>query len=105
MVGEKSLDGGGWVCTIEDVTEQRYNEERSFRLASFDTLTELPNRALLRSHLAVELENCRPDNQVAVLFLDMDEFKAVNDTLGHQIGDELLRSVARSLLAPDPTSL
>lgn len=97
QIVNKAVDGGGWVCTIEDVTAQRHNEERSIRLASFDTLTELPNRALLRSHLAVELENCGPDNQVAVLFLDMDEFKAVNDTLGHQIGDELLRSVARSL--------
>lgn len=97
QVVNKAVDGGGWVSTIEDVTEQRRNEERTIRLASYDTLTELPNRALLRSHLARELENCSPDNQVAVLFLDMDEFKAVNDTLGHQIGDELLMSVARSL--------
>jgi diguanylate cyclase (GGDEF)-like protein/PAS domain S-box-containing protein len=97
QIVNKSVDGGGWVSTIEDVTERRRNEERSIRLASYDTLTELPNRALLRSHLAWELENCSPDKQVAVLFLDMDEFKAVNDTLGHQIGDELLRSVARSL--------
>jgi diguanylate cyclase (GGDEF)-like protein len=97
QVVNKAVAGGGWVSTIADVTEQRRSEERSIRLASYDTLTELPNRALLRSHLALELENCSPSNQVAVLFLDMDEFKAVNDTLGHQIGDELLKSVARNL--------
>lgn len=97
QVVNKPVDGGGWVSTIEDVTEQRLNEERTVRLASYDTLTELPNRALLRSHLARVLEKCSHDDQVAVLFLDMDEFKAVNDTLGHQVGDELLKSVARSL--------
>jgi diguanylate cyclase (GGDEF)-like protein len=97
QVANKVVDGGGWVSTIEDITERRCNEERTIRLASHDTLTELPNRALLRSHLAGKLETCGADEQVAVLFLDMDEFKAVNDTLGHQIGDELLRSVARSL--------
>ena len=93
----KSVEGGGWVSTMEDVTELRRNEERTIRLASYDTLTELPNRALLRKHLEDQLKKCSPQNQVAVLFLDMDEFKAVNDTLGHQVGDELLKSVACSL--------
>ena len=97
QIVNKSVEGGGWVSTMEDVTEQHRNEERSIRLASYDTLTELPNRALLRSHLENELEQCNPENQVAVLFLDMDDFKAVNDTLGHRVGDELLKSVARNL--------
>jgi diguanylate cyclase (GGDEF)-like protein len=97
QVLNKAVTGGGWVTTIEDVTEQRRTEERTIRLASFDTLTELPNRELLRTHLSRELEGCSSENQVAVLFLDMDEFKAVNDTLGHQVGDELLKSVARGL--------
>ena len=52
QIVNKAVEGGGWVSTIEDVTEQRRNEERSIRLASYDTLTDLPNRALLRSHLA-----------------------------------------------------
>ena len=97
QVLNKAVKGGGWVTTIEDVTEQRRTEERTIRLASYDALTELPNRELLRTHLSRELEGCSPENQVAVLFLDMDEFKAVNDTLGHQVGDELLKSVARGL--------
>lgn len=99
QIVNKAVHGGGWVSTIEDVTEQHLNEERTVRLATYDTLTDLPNRALLRDHLGKQLEQCTPDRQVAVLFLDMDEFKAVNDTLGHRVGDELLRSVARSLQA------
>ena len=95
----KAVQGGGWVSTIEDVTEQRHSEEKAIRLASYDVLTELPNRALLRSHLQNELEHCGAEKQVAVLFLDMDEFKAVNDSLGHLVGDELLKSVARCLQA------
>ncbi len=97
QIVNKPVEGGGWVSTIEDVTKQHLNEERTVRLATYDTLTDLPNRALLRSHLSSELEKCVPDSRVAVLFLDMDEFKAVNDTLGHKVGDELLRSVASSL--------
>lgn len=97
QIQNKAVQGGGWVCTIEDVTEQRRNEEQAIRLASYDALTGLPNRALLREHLERELVHCSDENQVAVLFLDMDEFKLVNDTLGHIVGDDLLKSVADTL--------
>lgn len=91
------LNEGGWVSTIEDVTEQRRSEEQIVRLALYDSLTELPNRAFFLKHLRDELDHCGATNQTAVLFLDTDEFKAVNDSLGHYVGDELLKSIARRL--------
>ena len=91
------LKKGGWVATMEDVTAQKRIEELNERLAKYDALTELPNRVALLQHLERELDEGGPDKQVAVLFLDTDEFKTVNDSLGHHVGDELLKSVARSL--------
>jgi diguanylate cyclase (GGDEF)-like protein len=97
QVVNKPISDGGWVTTIEDVTEQRRNEQKAVHLASYDVLTDLPNRAHLHSHLEEQLALCSTDQRVAVLFLDIDEFKSVNDTLGHKVGDELLKSIARSL--------
>lgn len=91
------LAEGGWVSTIDDVTEQRKSEERTVRLAHYDTLTELPNRALFLNRLDEEIRLCSEDSQLAVLFVDTDEFKAVNDSLGHHVGDELLKSMARNI--------
>ncbi len=91
------LPEGGWVATIEDVTEQRVAEQRTEYLAKFDPLTNLPNRASFLHHLELELSKCSNERQLAVLFLDLDEFKAVNDTLGHHVGDQLLRSLAQRL--------
>jgi diguanylate cyclase (GGDEF)-like protein len=99
QVVNQPLAEGGWVSTIEDVTEQRRSEELTNRLAHYDTLTDLPNRALLLKRLEEEMRHCDENNQLAVLFLDTDEFKTVNDSLGHHVGDELLRSMARSLQA------
>ena len=99
QVVHQPLAEGGWVCTIEDVTDQRRSEERTIRLAHYDTLTDLPNRTLFLRRLEEEMRQCGEDNRLAVLFLDTDEFKAVNDSLGHHVGDELLRSMARSLQA------
>ncbi len=91
------LKTGGWVATIEDVTERRRAEERITHLAHYDALTDLPNRALFHERLKQELARIAPDRPLAVLYIDIDEFKSVNDTLGHLIGDELLKSVAVSL--------
>jgi diguanylate cyclase (GGDEF)-like protein len=91
------LQAGGWIATIEDVTERTRAEERIRHLAHYDALTDLPNRALFHERLKQELTRIAPGEQLAVLYIDIDEFKSVNDTLGHLIGDELLKSVAKSL--------
>jgi diguanylate cyclase (GGDEF)-like protein len=85
------------VATLEDVTERKRSEERITHLAHYDALTDLPNRALFHERLKQELARIAPGEQLAVLYIDIDEFKSVNDSLGHLIGDELLKSVAVSL--------
>ena len=69
QVINQPLKKGGWLSTIEDVTEQRLGEERNARLASYDTLTDLPNRASFHNHLREVLEQRIKDQQIAVLFL------------------------------------
>jgi diguanylate cyclase (GGDEF)-like protein/PAS domain S-box-containing protein len=91
------LADGGWVATHEDITERRHAEERITHLAHYDALTDLPNRTLFRERLKQELTHIVSGQQLAVLYIDIDEFKSVNDSLGHMIGDELLKSVAVSL--------
>src|SRR5258708_6539762 len=97
QVVNEPLADGGWVATHEDVTEQRRAEERITHLAHYDALTDLPNRTLFHEQLKRELSHVAPDRPLAVLYIDIDEFKSVNDSLGHMIGDELLKSVAVSL--------
>jgi diguanylate cyclase (GGDEF)-like protein len=97
LIINQPLEAGGWVATIEDVTERRRSEERITHLAHYDALTNLPNRALFHERLKQELARIAAGQQLAVLYIDIDEFKSVNDTLGHLIGDELLKSVATSL--------
>jgi diguanylate cyclase (GGDEF)-like protein/PAS domain S-box-containing protein len=81
-----------------DITDRKLNEERIQYLAQHDTLTELPNRALCIERLQQALQQARDTHEnIAVLFIDLDRFKIINDTLGHHIGDGLLQSVARRL--------
>jgi len=87
-----------YVATLIDITDRKNNEERIHHLAFHDPLTNLPNRYLLHERLDhyIKLER-RNGEQTAVLMLDLDKFKAVNDTFGHLAGDELLQQVAKRI--------
>src|SRR5258708_4178491 len=93
----RPLKSGGWVATIEDITARRRADEKIAHLAHYDGLTDLPNRILFRERLEQSLKAIQPGEQLAVLYIDIDEFKSVNDALGHPIGDELLKGVAERL--------
>jgi diguanylate cyclase (GGDEF)-like protein len=97
QIANQPLADGGWVTTLEDVTDQKRSDERIMHLAHFDALTDLPNRVLFQELLEGALARIVDGEQVALLYIDIDEFKNVNDSLGHRIGDELLKSVAASL--------
>ncbi len=89
-----------FVAVIQDITERKQNQERLNYLAYYDALTGLPNRSLLLDRLRqAMIESERHERLAAVLFLDLDRFKLVNDTLGHEAGDVLLKSAANRLSA------
>ncbi len=91
-------DGATLVC-LDDATSRRNTERMLLHAALHDSLTNLPNRRLLRDRLDTALSRARRSTErVAVLFVDLDRFKAVNDTFGHDVGDEVLVSVAKGIL-------
>lgn len=91
------LPDGGWVSVFEDVTDMQRAEARITHMALHDAMTGLPNRVLFRQKLEEALAGARRGMKCAVLCLDLDYFKSVNDTLGHPIGDALLRCVTERL--------
>jgi diguanylate cyclase len=95
------LADGNVMSYIEDISEQRAAAASILRLAHFDTLTELPNRTLFQERLAMAVEAAGRDPAACatLLLCDLDRFKAVNDTYGHPVGDELLRQATRRMRA------
>jgi diguanylate cyclase (GGDEF)-like protein/PAS domain S-box-containing protein len=89
-----------FIVVAHDISERKANEQRISHLAHHDVLTDLPNRSLCVERLRLALQQAeRQARRVGVLFIDLDRFKNINDSLGHHIGDSLLRSVSRSLLS------
>ncbi|MGZ9091169.1 MAG: putative bifunctional diguanylate cyclase/phosphodiesterase [Rhodoplanes sp.] len=113
IIGERAfeftvevMENGGTVVIVEDITERKNAEAKISHMARFDAVTGLPNRSFFHDQLENALRLTRALESCAVLFIDLDQFKQVNDTLGHPIGDRLLSSVAdrlRAIVRPTDT--
>jgi diguanylate cyclase (GGDEF)-like protein len=97
LVSNQPLPGGGWVDLQEDITEKRLAEQKIDWLARHDTLTEIANRHHFREQLESWFSMQQAGGGFALLWIDLDHFKEVNDKLGHPVGDALLKSVAKRL--------
>ncbi|MDE2365437.1 MAG: PAS domain S-box protein, partial [Betaproteobacteria bacterium] len=100
-VSRKPVDPGSeprFIVLARDVTERKASEQRITNLAHYDSLTGLPNRALLADRMKVAIKRAaRQSTRLAVLFADLDRFKPINDSLGHDVGDRLLKVVAERM--------
>jgi diguanylate cyclase (GGDEF)-like protein/PAS domain S-box-containing protein len=85
------------INVVEDVTERRRANEKIEHMAHYDALTDLPNRVLFREQIERELKKAAVGEQFALLYIDIDEFKGINDSLGHHVGDELLKVIANRI--------
>ena len=98
-ISHQKTSDGGWVSVHEDITERQKAQIHITHLARHDHLTDLPNRTFLSEELDNSFRRLRDGQQFAVLCLDLDRFKGVNDTLGHSVGDKLLDAVAKRIVS------
>ena len=90
-------------ASYTDITERNQSEQRLLHQATHDALTGLPNRLFLNEHLQELLDLATPSESIAVMLIDLDRFKHINDSMGHDSGDELLRLIAKRLQEALPT--
>jgi diguanylate cyclase (GGDEF)-like protein len=96
-ISHRPMPDGGFVATFEDITGRLLAEEKIKHLAHYDALTDLPNRVTFYERMGTILAHLRRSESAAILSLDLDHFKNVNDTLGHPIGDLLLQAAAERM--------